>query len=160
MPAKLKDPDARARRNKASTAADLLPPGSEDLRKLKTPPLTGPLLGIKGAVKPQVQRWWRTIWREPMAPRWLPSDIEVLYLCALLHQQIGVMAAEGKSVASLAAELRQQEARVGLDVLARRRLDWRIEGPRPTDPIEPPAEFTAPADVPADFDPRRTLRAL
>lgn len=160
MPRPIKDPDQRQRRNKAPTAATLPSPDSPDLAKTKAPPLNADMLGIKGAVKPQVRRWWGEVWHSPMAGRWLKTDVEVLYVCALIRHQMAEFAAAGKSVATLAGELRQQESRVGLDVLARRRLDWRIEGPRPPTQ-EPATEAPTPAeDAPADFDPRQVLRAV
>lgn len=158
MPPLPKDPALRQRRNKAVTAAELPAPGSPELSKVKTPALTAQHLGIKGAVKPQAQRWWKEAWRSPMAPRWINTDVEVLYLCALLHHQIAVFAAEGKSVASLMSEARQQESRLGLDVMSRRRLDWRIEGPRQPDAQPAPEPEAEPA--PESFDPRRVLRAV
>jgi hypothetical protein len=159
MPQKVKDPAVRQRRNKATTAAELPAPESPELVRVKTPPLTSQILGLRSAVKPQVQRWWRTIWREPMAARWLASDIEVLYNCAQIRQQIALAIADGKSVVSLMAELRQQEGRVGLDVLSRRRLDWRIGGPAqaPAAAQEQPSEQDDETDT---EDPRRRLRAV
>jgi hypothetical protein len=158
MPRTPKDPDVRQRRNKAATAAELSPPGSPELSKVKIPPLNAKQLGIKGGIKPQVREWWNDAWRSPMAPRWLKTDMHVLYLCALLRQQIAMFAIEGKPVATLAGELRQQERRVGLDVMARRSLDWRIEGPRQADAT--PAPQAAPPPMPEGADPRRLLRAV
>lgn len=161
MPRAVKDPDQRQRRNKAVTAATLAAPGSPELAKMKVPPLTAQHLGIKGAVKPQAQRFWKEAWHSPMAPRWINTDVEVLYLCALLHHQVAVFAAEGKSVATLAGEIRQQEGRVGLDVLSRRRLDWRIEGPRTApDPVPAAEPDFAPPAQDDGADPRRILRAV
>lgn len=154
---KPKDPELRQRTNKASTAAEL--PAPDASRKAKVPPLTKDLLGFKKAVRPQVQRWWREAWSSPMASRWLGTDIEVLYVCAQIRQQIAIFIDADKSIATLASELRQQEGRVGLDVMARRRLDWRIEGPRP----EAVAPEPSPAPVsrePENFDPRSVLRAV
>lgn len=159
MPRLPKDPETRQRRNKAVTAATLPAPDSPELSKLKAPALTAQHLGIRGAVKPQVQRWWKEIWQSPMAPRWLKSDIEGLYLIALARHQVAVYAADGKPVSSLLSEIRQQEARFGLDVMARRRLDWRIEGPRNPDPQPAPETERAPP-APESFDPRRVLRAV
>lgn len=159
MPRLPKDPEVRQRRNQAPTAATLPAPDSADLRKAKIPTLSAKQLGIKGAIKPQVREWWIDAWRSPMAPRWLKTDMHVLYLCALIRQQIAVSAMEGKPVATLAGELRQQERRVGLDVMSRRSLDWRIEGPRQPAAQTPPPEATLPP-VPEGVDPRRLLRAV
>src|SRR5687768_12925263 len=116
MPRLPKDPDQRQRRNKASTAADLPAPAGAPLRKV--PPLTMTLLGLRrgqGPIRGAVVRWWNRAWRSPMASRWLETDIEVLVLAAQLHHQLQVFLEEGKSVASIAAEIRQQEGRIGLD---------------------------------------------
>lgn len=162
MPRLPKDPDARARANKAVTAATLPAPESPELEAIEAPPLTPQLLGLKRGqkVRPQVERWWREVWHSPMAPRWIATDVEVLYLCAQIRQQIQVSLADGKSISNLAGELRQQENRVGLDVMSRRRLDWRIEGPRSAAP-EPAPKVEEPASPePEALDPRRILRAV
>lgn len=153
-----KDPELRRRKNKASTAAELVLPDSAEVQKLKIPPLTKELLGFKMAIKPQVQAWWKDAWQSPMAPRWLKTDIHVLYVCAQIRQQVQLAIQDGKPFASLAAELRQQESRLGLDVMSRRRLDWRIEGPR--EPDAPQAPQQIPEQPAAEFDPRKVLRAL
>lgn len=142
-----KDPALRVRRNKASTH-DVLDPNE---RVKKVPPLTKDVLGVE-MIRPQVHRWWRVVWRSPMAPRWLEADVEVLYLIAALRNRF-----VGDPIPSLAAEIRQQEARLGLDVMARRRADWRIENSR-TEPTEPTAPL---ADMPVDEeDPRKVLRLV
>jgi len=146
---KPKDPAVRQRRNKASTH-DVLDPNA----KVKAPPLTKELLGVE-LIRPQVHRWWRVVWRSPMAARWLEADYEVLYLVAVLRNKFAA-----DPTPTLAAEIRQQEARVGLDVMSRRRYDWRVEGSRVE---EQPASAVreAPADIPEPAeDPRKVLRAV
>lgn len=145
-----KDPALRQRRNKVSTGARLDPNARRKPASLTQQMMPG------GKVHRLTRRWWNTIWRSPMAPRWLEADIEVLYLVAILRNEFYL-----KPSTTLAAEIRQQEMRVGLDVMARRRLDWRIEGPRQADPPPAPLEEKA-AQVPADdgVDPRRVLRVV
>ena len=144
---KPKDPAVRARRNKASTH-DVLDPNA----RVKAPSLTKDILGVE-MIRPQVHRWWRVVWRSPMAPRWLEADVEVLYLIATLRNKF-----VGDPTPTLASEIRQQEARLGLDVMSRRRADWRIENSR-TEPADV-ADVTI-ADVPDEAeDPRRLLRAV
>lgn len=154
-----KDPEQRQRRNKASTAAVLPDPDSARMKAVRAPALNAQLLGLprKVAIKSPVRRWWNEAWKSPMAGRWLKTDVEVLYVCALLRQQMVMFALEGKSVASLASELRQQEGRVGLDVLSRRRLDWRIEGPRQPEAAQPER---VEQPEPERIDPRSVLRAV
>ena len=149
-----KEPEVRQRRNKASTH-DVL--AADDAKGIKTPPLTAKDIGLeKGAVHPLVQRWWRKLWKEPMAPRWLPTDVEGLYMIARLKHDFW----SGGAGPTLAGEIRQQERRFGLDVAARRSFDWRIEGA----PIEERASHSreeAPADIPEPAeDPRKVLRAV
>ena len=144
---KPKDPAVRARRNKASTH-DVLDPNA----RVKAPSLTKDILGVE-LIRPQVHRWWRVVWRSPMAPRWLEADVEVLYLIATLRNKF-----VGDPTPTLASEIRQQEARLGLDVMSRRRADWRIENSR-TEPAD--VSEVAVADVPDEAeDPRRLLRAV
>lgn len=149
-----KEPGTRARRNKASTH-DIL--GADDAKGLKAPPLTAKDIALeKGAVHPLVQRWWRTIWKEPMARRWMKSDFEGLYLIARLRHDFWSGTGAGRT--TLASEIRQQERRFGLDIPSRRSFDWRIES-SPNESPEP-AEL-APVPLAADDeDPRRVLRAV
>jgi len=143
-----KDPAVRARRNKASTH-DILDPNE---RVAKAPSLTKDILGVE-LIRPQVHRWWRVVWRSPMAPRWLEADVEVLYLIATLRNKF-----VGDPTPTLASEIRQQEARLGLDVMSRRRADWRIENSR-TEPVSPAQDVAQPVEVEAD-DPRQLLRVV
>lgn len=140
-----KDPELRVRRNKASTH-DILDPNE----RVKAPALTKDILGVEH-IRPQVHRWWRVVWRSPMAPRWLEADVEVLYLIATLRNKF-----VGDPTPTLAAEIRQQEARLGLDVMARRRADWRIENSR-VEKEEPAAAVELPEEI---EDPRALLRAV
>lgn len=147
-----KEPGTRARRNKASTHDTLRP---DDAKRLKTPPLTAKDIGLtKGSVHSLVRAWWARIWKEPMAARWLPSDVDGLYLIARLRHDFW---SGSGATTTLASEIRQQERRFGLDIPSRRSFDWRIEGSvKPDEPVataapEPPEE--------AD-DPRTLLRAV
>src|SRR5689334_6546215 len=125
-----KDHETRRRRNKVATEAVLT---TTDAR-IKVPTLTQQILGSR--VHASTKRWWSVIWKSPMAPRWLEADIEGLYLVAILRNEFFV-----KPTSTLAGEIRQQEARFGLTPVDRKRLDWRIEGPRQPDqplPAAPP----------------------
>lgn len=144
-----KDPDQRRRRNKAVTADTLAP--LENTRR-RVPPLPKRLFP-GDTMHPMVRAWWRVIWRSPMSSRWLAADIEGLYMIAILRNDFFM-----KPSTSAAAEIRQQEARFGLDVLSRRRLDWRIAGPITT-PAETPEEEEPELPV-DDVDPRTVLRAV
>lgn len=143
---KPKDPALRRRTNKPSTH-EILDPAA----RAKAPPLTKEILGTDH-IHPTVHRWWRVVWRSPMAPRWLESDVEVLYLTAALRNEFAK-----KPLTALAGEIRQQEARLGLDVMSRRRFDWRIEGPAAP---QQPTAAAAPAPVDDGPDPRSVLRVV
>jgi hypothetical protein len=75
----------------------------------------------------QVVEWWGSLWRSPMASEYLDADIHVAYLVAELRQLFydpDVTATERRA---LAAEIRQQEARLGASPIDRRRLQWEVE---------------------------------
>lgn len=139
-----KDPALRARRNKASTRAELDPS-----TRVKAPPLR-PSMFAPAKVHPQLRRWWRVIWQSPMAPRWLEADIERLYLVALLRNDF-----YHERKAATAAEIRLQERDLGLTPLDRRRLEWSIAGPS-----QKPEPRLLDAPVEEEVDPRMVLRAV
>jgi len=142
-----KDPDLRRRRNHASTAATLEHPPAD----VKVPVLPKRIFS-GGAIHRNTREWWKVIWQSPMASRWLESDIEGLYLVAILRNEFFQ-----RPSATLAAEIRQQETRFGLSPIDRRRLDWRVARPVQHDvPREQPDE-ERPLNV-TTFDPRDALR--
>lgn len=105
-------------------------------------------------IRPQVKRWWGVVWRSPMASQWIDADVEVLYLIAVLRNRFAA-----EPTPTLASEIRQQEARLGLDVMARRRLDWRIEAARSE--AEPEEQrVSAPPPASEQDDPRAILRVV
>ena len=182
---KPKEPGLRARRNKAATAVTLEPP-PEAPRPQKTPPLprgmfpcgrcgaaavahssaisqpgtekTDRCSEFQPAVHPLTRQWWREVWRTPMAGRYIETDVLGIRAIAILWNQV-YMEPGSDRVPRLMAEIRQQEGRFGLDVLGRRRLDWRIEGsPKGGQaPATPPPAASA-REVAED--PRRLLRAV
>lgn len=148
-----KPPELRQRRNRASTHEVLDPTA-----RVKAAPLTKELLGVD-EIRPQVKRWWGVVWRSPMASQWIDADVEVLYLIAVLRNRFAA-----EPTPTLASEIRQQEARLGLDVMARRRLDWRIESSR-TEPARSDAEPSPQVSAAAagegnGDDPRSILRVV
>lgn len=140
-----KDPAQRARRNRKSTHHVI----DASSRVEKRPPLTKELLGVE-VVPSQVQRWWRVVWASPLATQWIEADVEVLYLLAALR-----CAFLEKPTAAMAGEIRLQETRLGLDLMARRRLDWRIEETKGGVPEYQPVEEPEDGD-----DARLVLRAV
>lgn len=139
-----KEPELRHRPRRKSTEAILTVDSS---RKVSRPALTATLIAVD-KVHPAVHRWWRAVWRSPMAPRWIEVDIEGLYLIAALRNAFWWNPSAG-----IAAEIRHQEGRFGLDVISRRRLDWRIEGAT-NEPVN------VPAPPPDGEDPRKALRVM
>jgi phage terminase small subunit len=77
-------------------------------------------------------RWWRTVWRSPMATAWLEADTLLAERLATLIE----MLAQGRGGARLVAEIRALEDRLGLSPAARRRLGWLVESEAP--PERPP----------------------
>lgn len=149
-----KDPAVRQRTNKIATEAEL---DAEPAPGFRAPPLRKAL--FNGAeIHPETRRWWRTIWRSPMAPRWIEADVLVLEMIARLRNEWN--AAE-RPTATLAKEIAAQEQRVGLDLMGRKRFDWRITGPgqRPPAPAETTSTRSTPRTPSAADDPRNVLMA-
>lgn len=150
MPAHLKDPSARARRNKASTRSMLT--ADHDVEE---PPLPEGFAWHSLTVQ-----WWSALWRSEMAPEYLDMDIHGLYRVAMLYNDFW-MAESAKERADIQVRLEKADAEYGTNPLARRRLEWQIETTedskrkgrkrRATETVEPAA-----ADSPQS-DPRLRL---
>lgn len=140
----------RQRRNKYVTAAELI--DTSPLAEGKVPTLrtrrdeSGQPIPWPRAVK----RWWRDVWTSPMAKEYTLADANGLFMLAVLRERFEV-----KPTAALAAEIRQQEARFGLDPISRRRLQWQIKREASAD--SPAAVQARPLD---GDDPRARLRAV
>lgn len=140
-----KDPAVRRRANKASTAATLELAENAEREAPELPSALFP----GGQPLDRTRDWWEIIWRSPMASRWLESDIEGLYLIAVLRNEFFT-----RPTPTVAGEIRQQETRFGLSPIDRRRLDWRITGPQSEVPV--PEE----QEQPEERDTRVVLRAV
>lgn len=116
-----KDPALRQRRNKATTRATL--PSEEEAFEREVPEL--PKL-IRAKWHPQVLAWWRDVNRSPMAAEYLEADRQRLYRCAVLHQDFW-KTKDSAARLRIAAEIRQQEAPLGITPMDRRRLQWEVE---------------------------------
>ncbi len=150
MPARKKDPSARARANKAATRATLV----RDGRTVPDMP-TGP------EWHPETERWWVDVWSSPMSPEWDESDEHNVILCALLYNDIWT-AESPKQRKDAAGEFRLQRRDLGLTPYDRRRLEWTIESAdeakdRGRQRRERRAADPKPA---AAKDPRNVLRAV
>lgn len=124
MPAHLKPPALRQRRNRSVSQATL--PSEAESAGRAVPPL--PVREGKGEVwHPNVLEWWTAIWTSPMAAEYLHADMQGgLYLLAELYQRRWTEPETGALV-KLAAEIRQQEIRFGASPIDRRRLQWEVE---------------------------------
>jgi hypothetical protein len=138
-----KDAPARRRRNIVATEAVL------EATPHRVPPLPKRL--FKAKIETETRHEWRRIWSSPMAARWVEGDLGAVIAYIKLFNRF--MIDEGPSVAS---EMRQQAARLGLDVMSRRRLNWSIAPRREDGGRE--AEDDGPAE--ATLDPREVLRAI
>lgn len=150
-----KPPGMRQRRNRASTRATL--PSVEESAGRVVPILPGRPEGERWHVR--VTDWWGAVWRSPMAAEYLDSDKCGLYMLAELHQRFW-SSPGARTVASLAAEIRQQEIRFGLSPAARRRLQWEIErGETAADRTENRRKARAQSAA-ARKDPREVLKLM
>ena len=138
-----KPPELRQRRNK-ETVTELTIDGEKPAR---VPPLPKDY-----DWHPMTRRWWRELWRSPLAAELLKVDLHALYRLAVLETQFW-----REPDAKLAAEIRQQEARFGLTPLDRSRLRWEIHKAESTERKTASAP-TAPAQ-PVE-DPRAALRIV
>ena len=146
MPAKLKSPDLRQRRNKTSTKADLV--------TAETPRRRAPSLPKRGDGEknwhPTTRSWWRELWRSPQAEQFLRVDVGGLFVLARLIDSFW-----DNPTPSLGAEIRQQSRAFGLDPISRVRLQWSVKRGAPATPRE-----VAPKAEAAAEDPRAVLRMV
>jgi hypothetical protein len=118
MPQRKKHPSARARANKAATAATL---------KRREPNADAPELPErKGGWHPLTAEMWADIWASPMSDEWDESDLHNVYILASIYDDIW-RAETAKERKDAASEYRLQRVDLGLSPYSRRRLEWTIE---------------------------------
>lgn len=142
-----KSPAIRQRQNKDLTAATL--ETAEPITKM-------PALPKGYEWHPMTRRWWRAIWRSPMAPAFIETDVYALYRIAQLVNLAHWCPGDTK----LEAEIRQQEARFGLTPIDRRRLQWEVRRRSLDDAENTAAAPTRDVQAQPFEDPRRKLRAV
>lgn len=116
MPAHLKDPAVRRRRNKATTRLVL----SEE-HQVEEPPLPASI-----AWHPLTQQWWSDLWASPMATEYLNVDINGLYRVAVLTNDFWTATTPRQRILAQ-VRLEKADSEFGTNPLARRRLEWQIE---------------------------------
>jgi hypothetical protein len=146
MPAHMKDPAHRQRRNKVGSGRVLTPP---DPKSVTIPPLPEKADDDDDepvAWHPLTVAWWIDTWTSPMAQAFEPADIHGLFILAVLIDAFWEHPTPDK-----AAEIRLQRQPFGLTPIDRNRLQWVID--RPTE------EATKPKKPTKKRDPRAALRS-
>lgn len=120
MPGPTPKPAAKRRRRNVSTTARTLRPvtGTPSIPELPPRRING-----KSArwSKPTLD-WWERVWASPMAPEFDPSDVDGLFVLAVLVDTFWKDPSPEH-----AKELRLHRQCFGLEPIARRRLQWEID---------------------------------
>lgn len=124
MPAAKKHTTARARANKASTAATLSGGGDVIVPKLPSRPMVQDIDGNDFYLDwhEATLAWWADLWASPMAAEYHSSDKHALFVLAVLVDEFWHAPST-----KLASEIRLQRVAFGLTPYDRRRLEWTIE---------------------------------
>lgn len=128
MPAPKKHPTARARANRASTAATLSDGHDAIVPTLpKRPDVVeyddeGNRHVTPSDWKQETRDWWADLWAAPMAAEYHSSDKHALFILAVLMDDFWAAPST-----KLASEIRLQRVAFGLTPYDRRRLEWTIE---------------------------------
>jgi hypothetical protein len=96
--------------------------------------------------------WWADVWRSPMKGEFVKVDVHRFFILADLVDRYW----QSPSV-QLATEIRLQEARFGLDSMARRSLQWEIPKAKARRRGAKPSSATHATPEPAGEDPRLHL---
>lgn len=150
MPGRTPKPAAlRERRNRKSTAADLVAPDKPIKRSL-------PKIEGRRWLK-QTREWWARVWASPMAGEYLETDADGLGRLAMLVDDFH--AADSPHLRKeLMVEIRLQEARFGLSPVDRARLHWEVaKGEEAEKRRRKPGKPKRPARA---KDPRAVIRAV
>ena len=151
MPAAKKHPSARARANRASTAATL----SSNV-------VAGPIPSLPTVREwsPMTLDWWRDLWRSPMSNEYHESDRHQIIVLALLMDDF--FTAESRTMrTAISAEIRQHRTAFGMTPYDRRRLEWTIEQAEESkDRGAQRRQRATVAQPKAGADPRSVLRAV
>lgn len=139
MPAIAKHDSVRARRNKASTATELvlrdgtdieIPPMPPNFKIVKSKGEDGETIEtrVKKEWHPEAVAVWEEAWTSPMADEFLPGDYAGIRRLAVLEHQFWETFERGATtgLAMMADALARISKRYGLDPAARRSLQWTV----------------------------------
>lgn len=113
---------------------------------------TAPALPTGYHWHPETIAWWADAWASPMAAQWLASDAHVLRRLAVLVNEFW-----HRPTPTVLAEIRQQQALLGLTPMDRHRLQWKIDMGREAGGSAPDESDAPP---PPAKDPREALRLV
>lgn len=171
MPAIAKHDSVRARRNKASTATELVVRDPDTVEVPTMPPRYEIVKGkdedgnkietrVEREWHPEAVAVWNEAWTSPMADEFLPGDYAGIRRLAVLEHQFWETFERGATtgLAMMADALARISKRYGLDPAARRSLQWtvaqteesqaRVAGMRrPVEAIEAESEEIPDAEV-------------
>jgi hypothetical protein len=128
MPPSPKHPSARARRNRHSTATELV---VRDPNEVQIPPLP-PRYVIRDGERLQIEwhplaiQTWQEVWSSPMVAEFLEADTGGVRALLLLENDMWEKSERGRSVTELAAEIARVRKTFGLAPMGRRSLQWTI----------------------------------
>lgn len=150
MPARKKDPSARARANKAATRATLVRQSDAEV----------PDLPDREAGWHELTRaWWADVWSSPMSSEWDESDVHNVLIAAAVYDDMW-RAETAKERKDAAAEYRLQRVDLGLSPYSRRRLEWTIETAEESKDRGRQRRARQTVTAPPGDDPRAALRAV
>ncbi len=138
-----KDPEKRARANKAASRAVIV----ADARVDADIPDMGELEDEDW--HPLAVAWWEDIWTSPMSKQYLTADRHSLYRILLMIQEYW-----RRPNVELSKDIDKAQQAFGLTPLDRRRLEWIIENPTPK---QVQRELKRPSNV-VDIDRLAALR--
>lgn len=122
MPGPVPKPAAQRRRRNPTPGARMLPAAGRP-----GPPPPWPLGGWTGdEPAPHLAELWAALWASPQAAAWEPLGLERV---VARYAALVVRAEDPEAPASLLAEVRQLEDRLGLNPLAAARLRWEVDEP-------------------------------
>jgi hypothetical protein len=163
MPAIAKHDSVRARRNKASTATELVVRDPDTVEIPEMPPHYKMVKGtdedgnkietrVEQEWHPEAVAVWNEAWASPMADEFLPGDYAGIRRLAVLEHQFWETFERGATtgLAMMADALARISKRYGLDPAARRSLQWTVA--QTAESVARTANMRRPVDAEADAE--------